>query len=288
MIQFISVILFGVALFLILCDLLKIPKLKTSKVASSWKQQKKKTNIFAVLKKDLAVTLAKFIRLNEYKRLQLAADLKAADLQITPEQYTANAIMKAIPICLLVVPAFLVLPLLVPFIVILAVLIYFKERQKIQDEIKKRRSSIEYELPRLVSTINETLKRDRDILTLLETYHKQAGRELKQELEITTAQMRSGNYETALIQLENRVGSPALSDIVRGLLAALRGDDTAQYWTALEIKLADIQRQNLKREAQKVPSKVRRLSMCLLICFVATYFVVLGIQIFDNLGLMFG
>lgn len=288
MIQFISMILFGVALFLILCDLLKIPKLKTSKVASSWKQQKKKTNIFAVLKKDFAVTLAKFIRLNEYKRLQLTADLKAADLQITPEQYTANAIMKAIPICLLIIPALLVLPLLVPFIVILAVLIYFRERQKIQDEIKKRRSSIEYELPRLVSTINETLKRDRDILTLLETYHKHAGRELKQELEITTAQMRSGNYETALIQFENRVGSPVLSDIVRGLLAALRGDDTAQYWTALEIKLADIQRQNLRREAQKVPSKVRRLSMCLLFCFVATYFVVLGIQIFDNLGIMFG
>lgn len=287
MIQLIGAILFGAALFLILCDLLKLPKRKTSKAIRSWKQQKKKA-LFSTIQKDLAAALSKLIHLNEYKRLQLAADLKVADLQTTPEEYTASAVVKAIPIALLIIPALFLFPLLVPFVIVLTVLIYLKEKQRVQEEIKKRRAAIEYELPRLVSIVSETLKRDRNILTILDSYQQQAGPELQKELEITTAQMRSGNYELALTKLESRVGSPALSDVVRGLSAVLRGDDTAQYWSALELKFADIQRQNLIREAQKVPSKVRRLSFCLLACFVATYFVVMGIQIFDSLGVMFG
>ncbi len=286
MIQIIAGLLFAVGLFLIFCDLLKIPKRKASKTMQSWKRQKKKA-LFSTIQKDLAAALSKLIHLNEYKRLQLAADLKAADLSITPEEYTAGAVIKAIPIALLIIPALFLFPLLTPFIVVLTVLIYFKEKQSVQKEIQKRRAAIEYELPRFVSIISETLKRDRNILTILDSYQLQAGTELKKELETTTAQMRSGNYELALTKLETRVGSPALSDVVRGLSAVLRGDDTTQYWTALELKFADIQRQNLLREAQKVPSKVRRLSFCLLACFVMTYFVVMGIQIFNSLGVMF-
>lgn len=120
----------------------------------SWKRQKKKA-LFSTIQKDLAAALSKLIHLNEYKRLQLAADLKAADLSITPEEYTATAVIKAIPIALLIIPALFLFPLLTPFIVVLTVLIYFKEKQSVQKEIQKRRAAIEYELPRLVSIINE-------------------------------------------------------------------------------------------------------------------------------------
>ena len=96
------------------------------------------------------------------------------------------------------------------------------------------------------------------------------------------------NYEAALTRLEARVGSTLLSDVTRGLIGILRGDDTSLYWSALSLKLADIQRQQLKQKAQKVPGKVKRLSMCLFGCFVMTYMSVIVWQIFTSLGVLFG
>ena len=64
----------------------------------------------------------------------------------------------------------------------------------------------------------------------------------------------------------------------------LRGDETDAYWANLALKFADYQRQLLKAEAQKVPNRVKRLSMCLLGCFLAMYLVVIVIQIIVSLG----
>ena len=100
--------------------------------------------------------------------------------------------------------------------------------------------------------------------------------------------MRSGNYESALTRLESRVGSAMLSDVVRGLISVLRGDNTTVYWASLSVKFADIQRQQLKQQAQKVPSRVKRLSMALLFCFMAVYLVVITVEIMTSLGAMFG
>ena len=39
-----------------------------------------------------------------------------------------------------------------------------------------------------------------------------AGREMKHELDITVADMKSGNYEAAITRLEARVGSAMMND----------------------------------------------------------------------------
>ncbi len=142
-------------------------------------------------------------------------------------------------------------------------------------------------LPRLVATIDKTLEHNRDVLTMLEDYKNGAAPELREELSVTVADMRSGNYESALTRLEARVGSPMLSDVTRGLIGVLRGDETRLYWSALSIKFADAQRQFLKQKAQKVPGKVKKLSMCLLVCFMLIYLVVIGMEISGKLGILF-
>jgi hypothetical protein len=76
---------------------------------------------------------------------------------------------------------------------------YFKESKGIQQKIKARRMAIEFELPRLVE---KTLSHSRDVLAILDTYRENAGAELKYELSITVADMRSGNYESALTSLK--------------------------------------------------------------------------------------
>ena len=289
MLKLIIGILFGAGIFLIVADLLRIPYIKTSIAINNMsKRQSKKTLFFELWLKDLAVWISKRIKMNEYKRMQLVSDLQTARVNIPPELHIANAIIKAGICGLLTIPAFFIFPLVAPIIIALAFAMYFKESKGIQQKIKARRTAIEYELPRLVFTIEKTLSHSRDVLSILDNYRENAGTELKYELSITVADMRSGNYESALTRLESRVGSAMLSDVIRGLISVLRGDDTVVYWASLSVKFADIQRQLLKQQAQKVPSKVKRLSMALLVCFMAVYLVVITMVILTSLGAMFG
>jgi hypothetical protein len=288
LIPIISGILIGIGVFFILADLMRIPYIKTSKAINDFsKRQSNKTSKIELCLKDLAGFIARHLKLNEYQRMQLVSDLQTAGLDISPELHIANALIKAGICGLLAIPAFFIFPLIVPVVLALAIAMYLKESKGIQNKIQKRRTAIEYELPRLVFTIEKTLSHSRDVLAILDNYRENAGTELKYELSITVADMRSGNYESALTRLESRVGSAMLSDVVRGLISILRGDNTFMYWSTLSAKFSDIQRQLLKQQAQKVPGKVKRLSMVLLFCFMLVYLVVIITQIMTSLGALF-
>lgn len=288
MFQALAGVLVGIGLFFVLADLYAVPYYKTSKAVESLsKKQKEKVSGLEVWLKGIATWLSKHIRINEFKRAQLEADLKTAQLDITPEMYTANAVVKALLVGILAVPVAFIFPLFVPVVIFLAVFLYNRETKAVSRRIKAKREKIEYELPRLVFTIEKTLKHDRDVLYMLESYSANAGPELAHELKITAADMRSGNYEGAITRLESRVGSSMMSDVCRGLIGILRGDDTAIYWTTLGIKFSDTQRQQLRLQAQKVPRKVKRLSMCLLLCFMLIYIVVIVEQIMSSVFVLF-
>lgn len=289
MLKVIVGILVGVGMMFILLDAFKIPYLKTSKaVKTVSKKQREKTSSIDVWLGGIANSLAKIIRINEYKRAELENDLKTARMDITPEQYKANAIVKASVLGVFAIPMLFIFPLLSPVILITAVVVYNIENKKAGKKIKEKREIIEYELPRFVSTVEKTLKHSRDVLYMIEYYAQNAGELLKEEFNITAADMRSSNYETAITRLESRIGSPMMSDVCRGLIGILRGDDMALYWSALSLKFADVHRQALKQKAGKVPKKVKRLSVCLLACFMLMYVVVILYQILDSLTILFG
>ena len=288
MLQAIIGMLCGIGLFLVLVDVYRIPYMKTSKAVKSLSsKQKVKTSGLDVWLGNLASWLSKRIKINEFKRVQLEADLQTAQIEITPEMFKANAIVKALLIGVFAIPVLFIFPLLCPVIIFLAIFLYSREMKSIGNRIKEKRQKIENELPRLVFTIEKTLTHNRDVLYMLESYEKNAGPEMKHELGITIADMKSGNYEAAITRLESRVGSSMMSDVCRGLIGILRGDDNGLYWTSLSLKFNDIQRQQLRLEAQKVPRKVKRLSMCLLICFMLIYVVVILKQIMDSIGVLF-
>ena len=289
MIQAIIGVLCAVGLYFVLADANWIPYFKTSKaVGSLSKKQKDKKSGVDIWLSGIAEWLSKHMRLNEFKRAQLEADLKTAQMDITPEMFKANAIIKACLIGVLAIPVAFIFPLLVPVVLFLAVFLYRMESKSVSVRIRAKREKIEYELPRLVSNIEKTLSHNRDVVYMLESYVPNAGPELKHELEITIADMKSGNYEGAITRLESRVGSSMMSDVCRGLIGILRGDDNRIYWASLALKFNDTARQQLRLQAQKVPRKVKRLSMCLLICFMLIYVVVILEQIMSSLGVLFG
>ncbi len=289
MLQAIIGILCAVGLYYVLADVYKIPYYKTSKAVESLsKRQKDKKSSLDIWLSGIAEWLAKRLRLNEFKRAQLEADLKTAQMDITPEMFKANAVVKACLVGVFAIPVAFILPLLVPVVLFLAFFLYRMEVKSVSKRIKAKREKIEYELPRLVSNIEKTLAHNRDVLYMLESYTPNAGTELKHELNITVADMKSGNYEGAITRLESRVGSSMMSDVCRGLIGILRGDDNRMYWATLALKFNDTARQQLRLRAQKVPKKVKRLSMCLLICFMLIYVVVILEQIMSSIGVLFG
>ena len=289
MMQVIIGALFGVGLFFILADVYAIPYYKTSKAVESLsKLQKEKTSGLDLWLGGIASWLADRLPMDPFKRSQLEADLRTAQMDVTPEMFRANAIVKAMLVGIMAIPMAFIFPLLCPVVLFLAVFLYNMEIKSVSKRIQGKRAKIEYELPRLVFNIEKTLKHNRDVLYMLESYSKTAGPEMKHELDITAADMRSGNYEAAITRLESRVGSSMMSDVCRGLIGVLRGDDTEMYWASLAIKFSDAQRQQLRIQAQQVPRKVKRLSMCLLICFMLIYVVVILAQIVNSLGVLFG
>lgn len=278
-------IIFSIGLALILLDRFKVPKYSVSKATHNLgKRQNQKTNPLEIWLKEVANWVSGKVRLNEYKRMQLDADLKTADMNMTPEMYVADNIVKSMFIGLFAIPVFFFSKLIAGLIILCAIILYINNSKKVANRIKEKRKKIEYELPRLVATIEKTLVHNRDVLGILDAYKDGAGPELKRELEITVADMRSGNYEVALTRLESRVGSAMLSDVTRGLVSVIRGDETAVYWGSLVLKFSDYQRQILKAEAEKSPKRVRRLSMVLLICFMLIYVAVIGEVLISSLG----
>ena len=282
-------VLIGIGLFMILADRFRIPYMRTSKAVNNLaKQQKEKTSSIDVWLSSFASFIARKIRLNEYKKGQLESDLRTAQMDITPEMFMANAIVKALIIGVFAIPVLFIFPILSPVIIFLAFILYRMNMKGISNRIKKKRARIEYELPRFVFKIEKSLMHSKDVIEMIESFAKNAGPELKHELDITAADMHSGNTEVAITRLEARVGSPLMSDVCRGLISINRGDVNTAYWNSLSMKFADFQRQHLKLEAEKIPKKVKRLSMCLLFCFMLIYVVVILVQIVSSIGVLFG
>lgn len=282
-------VLVGIGLFMILADCFRIPYMRTSKAVNNLaKQQKEKTSSLDVWLSSFASFIARKLKLNEFKRAQLESDLRTAQMDISPEMFMANAIVKSLIVGIFAIPVFFILPVLSPIILFLAFILYRMNMKGIANRIRKKRAGIEYELPRFVFKIEKSLMHDKDVLGMIESFARNAGPELKHELDITAADMRSGNTEIAITRLEARVGSPLMSDVCRGLISIDRGDVNTVYWKSLSMKFADIQRQQLRLEAQKIPKKVKRLSMCLLFCFMLIYIVVILAQIMNSVGVLFG
>lgn len=218
-------------LFMVFANALKIPSLKTSKaVMTAGRDDKKISKTIDALLVETAGKLGKIFRMDKYKRNRLEKTLRSAGIKMTPEAFTVYAMLKALGICLLAVPCSFLFPLIIPLIVILAVAVYFKEIGKADETMREKRGAIEKELPRFVATVEQELKTSRDILSIMENYKKHAGVHFSYELDVTCADMRSSSYEAALTRFEARIGSSQLSDVVRGLVSVIRGDDSAVYF----------------------------------------------------------
>ena len=284
-----AVCLFGTALYYLTCAFADVPTRKTTRMMLlAQRQGKRRENIFDVYAAKVSSKIAPYVRLDKMKRASLERTLKIAGNSLTPECYVAKAWVIAGTVALCAVPMAFLIPLMVPVLIGLAVALWFSTYYTAFDYVKKRRKRIEKEIPRFALSIGQSLENDRDVLKILTSYRRIAGKEFGAELDQTIADMKTGNYEQALLHLEARVDSPLLSDVTRGLIGVLRGDDQRMYFQMITFDMRQIEQNELKKEAAKRPRLIQRYSMMMLLCIIMIYMVVLCVEVFDSLGVFFG
>ena len=281
--------LIGVACYNFICAGADVPTGQTSKMMMLAGRQSgtRKENLSDVYIAKVADVFAKYINMDALKRSQLQNALEIAHVEMTPEQYIATAIARALLIILLTIPMWFISPLFFLFSMALGCLIGFMRYQEVLDFVKKRRKMIEREIPRFTSAVAQNLEIDRDILRMFIAYRRVADKEFGAELDQTIADMKTGNYENALLKMEKRINSPLMSDVIRGLIGVLRGDDQRVYFKMLTFDMRQLEQNNLKKEAMKRPQVMQKYCMFMMFCILLIYGVVLVTEVVANIGILF-
>ncbi|MCR5693932.1 MAG: secretion protein F [Clostridia bacterium] len=282
-------LLLSSGIFMISSDILKLPPRSIVKARVNLKKRISagRKSALDIRLEGISSYLSKYVKLGPVRSEELDELLRSQDMDVSPEVFIANCFLKALMIALLSIPALFILPISVPFILIVSAMVFFNLYRRPVKLASKKKTEIEICLPGFVNHTGKILKHSRDVLYIISSYSEYASGVFAHELLVTEADMRSGNYELALTRLEARVGSTMLSDVTRGLISIIHGDDTSEYWKNLSVKFSDYQKQLLKQKALRVPSKVRRLSLALMIIFMLLYLVVMGTVIITSLSALF-
>lgn len=234
----------------------------------------------------LARRIEPLVRLSPYRKSRLQKELTAAGKTISPEFHTAIAIVSA---GLYLIAGVVMLPL-VPFssagLFAYAVLRFFKLR-KVRDS-DEHREKIEAETPRFTSYIVQSSTHRQALIGMIQGYREIAGDALGAELDVLLTDMRTGNNEMAFINLESRIDSPLVSELVRGLIGLEHGEDMQAYLINVEARMNQHEIAALKREAEKRPEKLVPVGWLLLASILGNVCVVYGNQIFQSLKLFGG
>lgn len=296
-------------LYQVASEFISMPSSAARKAVLSMK--KTKTSFTETLTIPAANFLSKKIHLNAERRSTLEKKLYSADNQYSPEFFIAKSIAEGVLVALFSVPVYflaplmgfifkamginetalaflnVILPITSMFCIIMGIMVYVKRIQELDQIIKKKGEKIDGDLVLFASTIKQQLAYSRDVMSILQSYRKICSPEFTHELDKTIADMKTGNYETALRHLESRVPSVGLSEIIRGLLAVMRGDDQRGYFEMLTHDLTVKSKEDLKRAALKRPDKLKPVTVLLLCSFMAMYLYVIILQIAEQMSTLF-
>jgi flagellar protein FlaJ len=215
--------------------------------------------------------------------------LKNLNSNDSPELYQAKAISKA---CILAAPiGMIAIPISVFIGAALTGIVfamgYKSEMKRVNKQLHERRQKIERELPQLSSTISQSLMSTKDVASILSSYRKVCAPVLAEEIQHTLNDMVTGNPERALKALEGRINSPQLSQITRGLISVLHGEEQSIYFQVLSSEFRKAQDEEVTRELEKRPAKLLPNMGYLFVCFVLMIIAGLGTTIAHQMGTFF-
>lgn len=282
-------VLLGFAAYHLSCAFVDVPTAKTSRTMMTTQKQTglASQSLFDVYLTKASCFVARFITLDPVRKGKLTTALRITGSDLNPESYTAKAILTGLLTIFCSLFFFWFMPIGAVLIFISGIAGGFMKYQRVFDSVRKRKKIIDREMPRFALHITQSIQTDRDVLRLLLSYRRIAGEEFKTELDTTIADMKTENYENALLRLQNRVGSTLLAEVIRGLIGVLRGDDQSLYFKMLSFDMRQMEIAALKKEAEKRPKAMQKYSMLMLFCILLIYVVVLSVEVFSSVGSFF-
>ncbi|MBP3856326.1 MAG: hypothetical protein IK990_12025 [Ruminiclostridium sp.] len=272
-------------IYFIITEFVVTPSKSASKAILSI--NKKKQTIGDQIVYPIANKIVKLIHLSPERYSLYQKKIYAAELEYTPEFYVAKALALSIIIFAFGIVLSIITPIFFFGCIVLAVVSYFMVLQEADKIIREKSEKIQGELVLFASTIQTQLATSRDIIKIFESYRKICGTTMQHELDVTLADMKTGSYESALRRFESRLQSQSLSEIIRGLLGVLRGDDQRAYFDMLVHDLVIKERERLKRNAAERPNKIKLFTILTLGAIAVIIVYVLGYRIITSLYTMF-
>lgn len=289
MIMVITFILLTIGLYNILANIFNVSSIKASKVILDLNKRNKKkaTKSLETIILDYAILLSKYIKIDDYKKSKLEFSLKSADIKKSAETYLAEVYIKVAIVLLVGLLLYMAVPIVGIFVMLFSINVYIVEYKRADRLISKRKLIIENELSRFALTLEQELKSSHNVFAILERYKNNSKSILGEELEITVADMASGSTEEALRRFENRIGSPHLSEVIRGLIGVLNGSDETLYFRIIAEKFKKLEYERLRRIALKRPQKIKIYSAMMMSCLILIYSAVLSYEMVKGLNQIF-
>lgn len=229
--------------------------------------------------------LSPLVRMAEFKEKRMGIQLARAGISLTPKEYVARSfLMAGSALVLSGLLLSLTMSNMLPVSAILAVLVYFHFNSEIKDRLKAKDRLIEAELPKFVRAIVQGLKTEKDVIKLLETYQTIAGDGLRYDIEVLIMDLKSGNFEDAMIAFDKRVGNAYVSRLTKALISVNRGDNQDSTLNYLISDMGLLAKETMQRELNKRPGRVKMLIIPIVLVAVGTLFYVIGMHLFNSLG----
>lgn len=229
--------------------------------------------------------LSPLFKMAEFKEKRMSIQLARAGIPLTPREYVARSVLMA-GAALIFSGLLLLLTMrnMLPIACILSVVVYFHFNSEIKDKLKAKDKLIEAELPKFVRAIVQGLKTEKDVIKLLETYQTIAGGGLKYDIEVLIMDLKSGNFEDAMISFDKRVGNAYISRLTKALVSVNRGDNQDSTLNYLISDMGLLAKETMQRELNKRPGRVKMLVIPIVLVAVSTLFYVIGMHLFNSLG----
>jgi len=232
----------------------------------------------------LAGLLSKLFPMSEYKMRRMEADFSRLHFLQTPQEFVSAVLARSL---LLALVGMLFIPLGIPWLslltVVAALLSYFQSMQAIRKKVEAQNREIEAELPRLVETLNYSLQDNRDLLAFFEKYRRVSGKAIAPDIDRLIVGMKTGNQEEALRRIEARLQIPSLSALTAILCGVNQGVDQRTSLMILEQDIRAQQREQMRREIEKRPGRIKAASFILTILMIFLFMVPLVLLIVQNL-----
>ena len=203
--------------------------------------------------------LAARIHLNELSREALERRLRRAELDITPEEYTARQYLCVVPgalAALLCVLSRFYLGLIAAALATAYLLLRLKE--SVDGKAQRSTEELRLELPRCVRAVCQLLTGNRDVAAAFTSYRKVAGEALGKELDVLLLAIQTGSVPSALVQFQHRVGTDEAYRLCGALLEMERGVDQTATLQNLADDMSQQTRLNIQKELARRPRRMRR------------------------------